>query len=82
MESEEGEDLASLLESTLNLSEGLETLYSEHEVLLEALREEGEGETGKEEGGARGGKMEQLMQPKQLSKGLVCFLLLSWQPRA
>ena len=81
MESEEGEDLATLLESTLNLSEGLETLYSEHEVLLEALKEKAEGERGNEEGGARRGKTEQLMQPKKLSEGLVCFLLfLSWQP--
>ena len=30
-------DLGTLLESTLTLSRGLETLYSEHEVLLEAL---------------------------------------------
>lgn len=45
-----GEDLASLLESTVNISKGLETLYSEHEALLEALRqEEREGETGKGE---------------------------------
>ena len=35
-------DLGALLESTLTLSRGLETLYSEHEVLLEALGESGE----------------------------------------
>lgn len=40
MESESGEDLGALLESTLTLSRGLETLYSEHEVLLQALGEE------------------------------------------
>lgn len=36
-----GEDLGALLESTLTLSRGLETLYNEHEVLLEALAEDG-----------------------------------------
>ena len=57
MESEGGgEDLASLLESTFTLSRGLETLYSEHEVLLEALGEEDrESETGRRDGGARHG---------------------------
>lgn len=40
MDSESGEDLGALLESTLTLSRGLETLYSEHEVLLQALGEE------------------------------------------
>ena len=35
-------DLGTLLESTLTLSRGLETLYSEHEVLLEALGGSGE----------------------------------------
>ena len=45
-----GEDLTNLLESTVNISKGLETLYSEHEALLEALRqEERDGEAGKGE---------------------------------
>ncbi|CAI8037464.1 Kinesin light chain 1 [Geodia barretti] len=35
-------DLGALLESTMTLSRGLETLYSEHEVLLEALGASGE----------------------------------------
>ena len=37
-----GADLGVLLESTMTLSRGLETLYSEHEVLLEALGAGGE----------------------------------------
>ena len=41
-DSTSGEDLGSLLESTLTLSRGLETLYSEHKVLLEALGEDSE----------------------------------------
>lgn len=57
MEPEEqgGEDLGALLESTLTLSRGLETLYSEHEVLLEALGEE-ESETAKGDGDASHGR--------------------------
>lgn len=39
-DSTSGEDLGTLLESTLTLSRGLETLYSEHKVLLEALGED------------------------------------------
>lgn len=44
MDSESDEDLGALLESTLTLSRGLETLYSEHEVLLQALGEERDSE--------------------------------------
>ena len=48
---ESGEDLGALLESTLTLSRGLETLYSEHEALLEALGEDGrENERGEASG--------------------------------
>ena len=58
---EQGEDLRSLLESTVNLSEGLETLYSEHEALLAVLKGEeeqkGAGEPG---GGAVSGETKQL----------------------
>ena len=35
-----GENLGTVLESTLTLSRGLQTLYSEHEALLEAIGED------------------------------------------
>lgn len=47
MEAESGEDLGALLESTLTLTRGLETLYSEHEVLLQALGEERDSDSTK-----------------------------------
>lgn len=46
-DSTSGEDLGALLESTLTLSRGLETLYSEHKVLLETLGEGGEASSRK-----------------------------------
>ena len=51
---ESGEDLGALLESTLTLSRGLETLYSEHEALLEALGEDGRENERREASGSHG----------------------------
>ena len=78
---EQGGDLRSLLESTVNLSEGLETLYSEHEALLAMLKKEEEkhkhaSEPGGRGGGAVSGETKQLSQSNlSLMKKLVRITL-------